>query len=139
MDNFEAFESYLDAKDIKYKEDSFDDGDRFIVIPQKIQNGVLLNVLLIFSRIKIKILVLGIGSLEDESKREALYEIFNKFNLETGFFKMYLRGNDVCVECDMATDVFDGEFNPKKFMNFIMAALFTIDNSYRDIVKILWF
>lgn len=139
MDNYDAFKFFLDTNDVRYDENSFDDGDRLVVIPQKIKSGALMNVMVIFSDIRIKILILGFASLEDENKKADLYEFFNEFNKRTGFFKMYLRGDEICVEGDFSTRIYDGEFNPEKFMDFIMAALFAVDGVYRDVMKILWF
>ena len=139
MDNYDAFKIFLDANEVRYDENSFDDGDRLVVIPQKIRSGALMNVMVIFSDVRIKILILGFASLEDENKKADLYEFFNEFNKRTGFFKMYLRGDDICVEGDFSTRIYDGDFNPEKFMDFIMAALFVVDGAYRDVMKILWF
>ena len=139
MDNYEIFKEFLDSSEIHYNEDSFDNGDRFFAIPQKIKSGPLLNVIVIFSRIRIKILILGISSLEDEDKRSALYDFFNEFNRDTSFFKMYLRGDEICVEGDFSTDIINGDFEPEEFMNFILAALMAVDRNYRNILKILLF
>ena len=139
MDNYELFKSFLDAKDLHYKEDAFDDGDRILIIPQKNNSGAFLNILVIFSEIKIKISIMGIASIDDEDKKIACYKLFNDFNMKHAFFKMFFRGDDICVESDFSTEVIEGDFNPKELMGFIMAALLAIDNIYRDIMKILWF
>ena len=139
MDNYELFKSFLDTKGVHYNEDTFDDGDRMLIIPQKSNSGALLNILVIFSEIKIKILVMGVASVEDEDKKIACYKLFNDFNMKHTFFKMFFRRDDICVESDFSTELIEGDFNPKELMNFIMAALFAIDKNYRDIMKIVWF
>ena len=139
MDNYTTFKSFLDDEGIKYKEDSFESGDRFFVIPQRIKNGVVVNILVVFSKIKIKISVLGVAEIEEEEKRAACYELFNQFNMEYSFFKMYMRpeGN-ICVEGDFSTEIFDGEFVAKELMNFIMAALLFVDKTFKELMKVQW-
>ena len=138
MDNYTAFKSFLDDEEIKYEEDSFDSGDRFLSIPQRIKSGALVNIVTIFSKTKIKVLIVGIANVEDEDKLGAYYELFNSYNLEYAFFKMYVRQNGICVDGDFSLEICDGKFVPKELMGFIASALFSIDKVYRDLMKIQW-
>ena len=136
MDNYAAFKTLLDNDGIRYKESSFDDGDRFIYIPQKIKNGALLNVIVTFSEMRIKLLVLGMARIEDKDKQVKCYEFFNTFNKDYAFFKMYLQEDNVCLESDFSTVVVEGEFQPKALMGYIAAALNVVQEVYKDIMKI---
>ena len=139
MDTYAAFKEFLDANEIHYTEDVFESGDRFFSIPHRIKSGNLLNILVVFSKAKVKVLALGIANVEDDAKRHACYELFNRFSMKYAFFKMYIRPEGrVCAEADLALDVVDGQFNPKGLMNFVMAAVFYVEKVYPDVMKVLW-
>lgn len=139
MDNFEAFKEFLDGEEIHYKEDELSDGDKVIKIPQRIEGGGIVNVILVFSKFKIKVAVLGIATIEEEEKQVACYKLFNEFNNKYSFFKMYMAsGGVITVDGDFSLDLVEGEFQSKELMSFIVMALHVVGKTYRDIMKILW-
>ena len=139
MDNFEIFKQFLDADEIRYSEDSFDDGDKILIIPQKIKNGGLVNILVIFGEHKIKVAVPAIVTIEDEDKQLECYKLFNDFNMQYAFFKMYIRPDgNVCAEGDFSLEVVSGQLDPKELMSFVMAAIFFVGKVYPDIMRIQW-
>ena len=139
MDNYEAFKEFMNKSDIRYSEDTFENGDRFFSIPHKIKNGGVINVIVVFAKTKIKILLLGIADVEDEEKRLACYKLFNTLSMKYAFFKMYLRPEGrVCAETDLALDIVEGNFSPKGLMDFVMASVFYIEKVYPEIMKIQW-
>ena len=139
MDNFEAFKELLDSKELNYYEDEFSDGDRVLKIPQRLQHGAMVNVIVIFGKFKVKIAILGLATIEEEEKQVACYKLFNDFNTEYAFFKMYMRSDgNICVDADLSLDIVEGEFQPEELMGFIAMLLHTVGKVYRDIMKIQW-
>ena len=137
MDNYEAFKVFLDNEKFKYDEKQFDNGDWLVRIPQKIQNDVVVNVIFLLSKFKIKVAILGIATLKEEDKKLALYDLFNKFNTEYAFFKMYTRPDGgICVDADFALELIKGEFQPRALMSFAAMALNAVGKVYPDIMKI---
>lgn len=140
MDNYEVFKNFLDNNDVHYTEDELERGDRFFRIPQRIKNGGVVDVLVIFSDKNIKILIFGIATIEDEDKRPACYKLFNDVNEQYSFFKFYMRSNgDINLEGDAIQGIVEGEFQPKALMGFIVAALSLLQDTYREIMKIQLF
>ena len=139
MDNYEAFKKFLDNEDFKYEEGKLDDGDRVLRIPQKIQNGGRVDVLLVFAKYKIKIAILGIATVEEEEKHVECYKLLNDFNKEYAFFKMCMRSNgSIYIDADFSLDLVKGEFQPKELMSFTALAMHAVGKVYRDIMKIQW-
>ena len=140
MDNYEAFKAFLDENKVIYSEDKVEHGDRFIRIPQKLKNGGVVNVVVIFAEKNIKVLVVGVANVEDESKRGACFELFNTLNSKYNFFKIYMQQNGaVSVDGDIVLGVFEEAFRTRALMGFVVAALnYTQDVVYPDIMKILW-
>ena len=140
MDNYEAFKIFLDENKVLYNEDKVEHGDRFIRIPQKLKNGGVVNVVIIFAEKNIKVLVIGVTNVEDESKRGECYKLFNTLNSRYNFFKIYLNQNgDVNVDGDVVLGVFEETFRTRALMGFIVAALnFTQDVVYPEVMKIVW-
>ena len=138
MDSYEAFKSFLDADEIHYRETTFSDGDRAILIPQRIK-GNRIEVAVIFLKVKIKIMIFGLGTVEDEAKRAECYKLFNKINMEYAFFKMFLRsGGEISVEGDFSIELTDGELQTKELMHFVAAELYLVNEVYPELMRILW-
>ncbi len=140
MDNYGAFKAFLDENKIIYSEDKVEHGDRFIRIPQKLKNGGVVNVVVIFAEKNIKVLIVGVANVEDENKRGECFKLFNTLNSRYNFFKTYLQPNgDVNVDGDVVLGVFEEKFQTRALMGFIVAALnFTQDVVYPDVMKIVW-
>ena len=140
MDNYEAFKIFLDENKVLYNENKVENGDRFFRIPQKLKNGGVVNVIVVFAEKNIKVLVVGLVNVEDESKRGKCCELFNTFNSKYNFFKVYMQPNgDVNVDGDVVVGVYEGDFQTRALMGFIVAALnFTQDVVYPDVMKIVW-
>ena len=139
MDNFDAFKELLDSNDLNYYEDEFDDGDRVLKIPQRLQHGAMVNVVVLFGKFKVKVALLGLATIEEEDKQFACYKLFNDFNREYAFFKMYIRSDgNICVDADFSLDLVEGEFQSEELMRFVAMMLHTVDKVYRDIMKIQW-
>ena len=140
MDNYGAFKAFLDENKIIYSEDKVEHGDRFIRIPQKLKNGGVVNVVVIFAEKNIKVLVVGVANVEDENKRGECFKLFNTLNSRYNVFKIYLQPNgDVNVDGDIVLGVFEEKFQTRALMGFIVAALnFTQDVVYPDVMKIVW-
>ena len=140
MDNYEAFKIFLDENKVVYSEDKVEHGDRFIRIPQKLKNGGVVNVVVIFAEKNIKVLVVGVSNVEDESKRAECFKLFNGLNSRYNFFKVYLNQNgDVNVDGDVVLGVFEETFRTRALMGFIVAALnFTQDVVYPEVMKAVW-
>lgn len=139
MNNFEAFKELLDSNDLNYYEDEFDDGDRVLKIPQRLQHGAIINVVVLFGKFKVKVALLGLATIEEEDKQPACYKLFNDFNTEYAFFKMYMRPDgNICVDADFSLDLVEGDFQPEELMRFVAMLLHTVEKVYRDIMKIQW-
>ena len=139
MDCYESFKGFLDNDGFKYDENETDDGNHILRIPQKIQNGGMVNVVFFFTKYKVKVAVLGIATVEEDDKKAECYKFFNGFNEEYAFFKMYMRSDgSICVDADFSLELIEGEFQPKELMNFTAMALHTVGKVYRDIMKIQW-
>ena len=140
MDNYEAFKIFLDENKVIYNEDKAEHGDRFIRIPQKLKNGGVVNVVVIFAEKNIKVLVIGVANVEDENKRGECFKLFNSLNSKYNFFKIYLNQNgDVNVDGDVVLGVFEETFRTRALMGFVVAALnYTQDVVYPDVMKIIW-
>ena len=140
MDNYEAFKIFLDENKVLYNEDKLDSGDRFFRIPQKLKNGGVVNVIVVFAEKSIKVLIVGVANVEDENKRVECLKLFNTFNSRYNFFKVYLQPNgDVNVDGDVVLGVHEGDFQARALMGFIVAALnYTQDVVYPDVMKIVW-
>ena len=137
MDNYEAFKGFLDNEKFKYDEKQLGNGDWLVRIPQKIQNDAIVNVVFLLSKFKIKVAILGIATSKEEEKKLALYDLFNKFNMEYAFFKMYMRPDGgICVDADFALEFIKGEFQPKELMRFAAMAMHSVGKYYPDIIKI---
>ena len=140
MDSYEAFKIFLDENKVLYSEDKLDSGDRFFRIPQKLKNGGVINVIVVFAEKNIKVLIVGISNVDDENKRVECLKLFNTLNSRYNFFKVYLQPNgDVNVDGDVVLGVFEEVFRTRALMGFIVAALnFTQDVVYPDVMKIVW-
>ena len=139
MDNYEVFKNFLNSNGVHYSEDVLERGDKFFRIPQRIKNGGVMDVLVIFSERSIKVLIFGIATIEDDEKKIACYELFNRLAAQYSFFKFYLRSNgDVNLEGDAILGIVEGEFQPKALMGFIVAAVSLVQETYKDIMKIQW-
>ena len=140
MDNYEAFKIFLDENKVLYNEDKLDSGDRFFRIPQKLKNGGVVNVVVVFAEKNIKVLIVGAANVEDENKRVECLKLFNTLNSRYNFFKVYLQPNgDVNIDGDVVLGVFEEVFRTRALMGFIVAALnFTQDVVYPDVMKIVW-
>ena len=139
MDNYDAFKSFLDEKEVHYDEGSLERGDRYLRIPQRMKSGGTADILVIFSEKNIKVLIINIASVPDD-KQDACYKLFNELNAQYSFFKFYIRSNgDINVEGDAILGIVEGEFRPKALMAFVLAAFTLVQDNYRDIMKILWF
>ena len=139
MDIYEVFKNFLNDNGVHFSEDTLERGDRFFRIPQRIKNGGVVDVLVIFSEKNIKVLVFGIATIEEDDKKLACYKLFNDLSSQYSFFKFYLRPNgDVNLEGDAILGITEGEFQPKALMGFIIAAVTLIQENYREIMKIQW-
>lgn len=139
MDNYEAFKNFLNENKVHYMEDKLEHGDRFIRIPQKLKNGGVVNVIVIFAEKNVKVLVVGIANVEDENKSVECLKLFNSLNAKYNFFKLYLQPNgDVNLDGDVVMGIFEGEFQARALMGFIVAALNYAQDVYKDVMKVLW-
>ena len=139
MDICEATKKFLDGEGFKYVEDTLDNGDRLLRIPQKIQNGGTVSVILLFGEHKIKVAILGIATVEDEAKQAECYKLFNDFNRDYAFFKMYTRPDGlVCLDADFSLDLIQGEFQPKELVAFTAMAMHAVGKIYPGVMKIQW-
>ena len=133
MDNYGTFKGFLDENKVHYIEDKLEHGDRFIRIPQKLKNGSIVNVVVIFAEKNVKVLIVGMANVEDENKRVECLKLFNSLNARYNFFKLYLQPNG-----DVVLGIFEGDFRARSLMGFIVAALNYAQDVYKDVMKILW-
>ena len=139
MDTYEIFKDFLDEIEVHYTEDKLESGDRFFRIPQKLKNGGVVNIIVIFGEKNIKVLVVGIATIEDEAKKVECLKLFSELNAQYNFFKVYMRSNgDVNIDGDVVVGVFGGEFQPRALMGFMIAALNYTQDVYGDVMKIQW-
>ncbi|MBR2518710.1 MAG: YbjN domain-containing protein [Selenomonadaceae bacterium] len=139
MDNYEAFKTFLDENKIHYMEDKLEQGDRFIRIPQKLKNGGVVNVIVVFAAKNIKVLIVGIANVDDEGKRGECLKLFNSLNAKYNFFKLYMQPNgDIALDGDVVLGIFEGDFQTRALMGFIIAALNYAQDVYKDVMKVLW-
>ena len=137
MDNYEAFKGFLDKEGFTYNEDVLNGGERLLRIPQRLQSGDMVSVVFLFAQYKIKLAILGIATVEEEDKKLACYKLFNEFNKEYAFFKIYLRPDGgICVDADFSLDLVKGEFQTREFMSFAAMAMHAVEKFYQDIKKI---
>ena len=137
LDKYEVFKNFLNSNNIRYAEDTLEHGDKFFRIPQTLGDNKVVEVLVIFAKQSIKILIVGIATIDSEEKKAACYKLFNEFAIQYSFFKFYIRPNgDVNVEGDAVLGVVEGEFQTKGLMGFIVAAVNLLQKVYGDIVKI---
>ena len=139
MDNYEAFKTFLDENKIHYMEDKLEQGDRFIRIPQKLKNGGVVNVIVVFAAKNIKVLIVGIANVDDEGKRGECLKLFNSLNAKYNFFKLYMQPNGgIALDGDVVLGIFEGDFQTRALMGFIIAALNYAQDVYKDVMKVLW-
>ncbi len=139
MSEFEQFQALLEEQDIFYKIDSFRDGTQLFCIPQNLEAGGVVEVLVVFGDDYVKIVVLKIATINDPEKRFAVYDLFNDLNRAYKFFKFHIDSDgDVIFEGDLVTDLRDGEFHPDTLMAYIAAALTMVKTAYPKIMKIMW-
>ena len=139
MDSYEIFKDFLDEIEVHYTEDTLDSGDKFFRIPQKLKNGGVVNLIVIFGEKNIKVLVVGIATIEDEAKKVECLKLFSSLNAQYNFFKAYMRSNgDVNIDGDVVIGVFGGDFQPRALMGFMIAALNYTQDVYADVMKIQW-
>ena len=140
MDNYEVFKKFLNDNDIHFTEDALERGDKFFRIPQRMKNGSVIDLLVIFSERNIKVLIFGITAFKEEEKKIACYKLFNDFAAQYSFYKFYLRSNgDVNVEGDAILGLVEnGEFQPRALMGFLVAGVNLVQEVYKDIMKIQW-
>ncbi|MBR0260324.1 MAG: YbjN domain-containing protein [Selenomonadaceae bacterium] len=139
MDNYEALKDFMTNAGLHFSEGTLENGDKVFRIPQKIKNGGIVDVVLIFAESNIKLVVFGIATVEEEEKKPAYYKLFNELAAKYGFFKFYVRPNgDITLEGDIILGIVEGEFKPKALMGFMAAAITLLQDNYRDIMKIQW-
>ncbi len=139
MDDFQMFQDVLTEREIFFENDTFRDGTQYFRIPQKIQNGGLVDVIIIFDEDYVKIVIVKIASTEDPEKRIALCELFNDLNQTYKFFKFHIDSDgDILLEGNLSTDLRDGDFQPEDLLAYIGAALNTLKNDYPKIMKVIW-
>ena len=139
MSEFEQFQALLDEQDIFYKIDSFKNGTQLFRIPQNLESGGVIDILVVFADDHVKIVVLKMATINDPEKRFAVYELFNELNRAYKFFKFHIDSEgDVIFEGDLVTDLRDGEFQPDTLMMYIAAALKMVKTAYPKIMKIMW-
>ena len=139
MDNYEALKVFLDENKVHYMEDKLEHGDKFLRIPQKLKNGGVVNVIVIFAEKNIKVLVVGIANADDENKRVECLKLFNTLNAKYNFFKLYMQPNgDIGLDGDVVIGVFEGDFQARALMGFIIAALNYAQDVYKEVMQVLW-
>ena len=139
MDNYEALKVFLDENKVHYMEDKLEHGDKFLRIPQKLKNGGVVNVIVIFAEKNIKVLVVGIANVDDENKRVECLKLFNTLNAKYNFFKLYMQPNgDISLDGDVVIGVFEGNFQARALMGFIIAALNYAQDVYKEVMQTLW-
>ena len=139
MEDYQLFEEFLNSEDIFFRLDEFPDGTSFFRIPQKIKNGNLIEIIVIFEEVNIKILIVKIGSVEMPEKQIAIYQLFNELNKIYKFFTFHLdSNNDVVFEGNLSTDLRDGDFQPEVLLTYIAAALKSLSEAYPQIMKVIW-
>ena len=139
MDNYEALKVFLDENKVHYMEDKLEHGDKFLRIPQKLKNGGVVNVIVIFAEKNIKVLVVGIANADDENKRVECLKLFNTLNAKYNFFKLYMQPNgDISLDGDVVIGVFEGDFQARALMGFIIAALNYAQDVYKEVMQVLW-
>ena len=137
MSNFERFRNYLEENGIHYGEGELKHGNKFFRIPERLQNDLVVNVLVIFSEHSVKVLIAEIATIEDERQKFACYKLFNSFAEQYSFFKFYLREDgSVNAEGDVTLGVVKGEFQPDVLMGFVNTGLAFVQGVYNDIIKI---
>ncbi|MCR5833564.1 MAG: YbjN domain-containing protein [Selenomonadaceae bacterium] len=137
MDNYELFKNILDENKVHYNEGTLNSGERFFRVPQRINEHVVV-ISIIFYEKNIKVLTFNIANISDEDKKNACYALFNEISAKYSFFKVYIRSNgDVNVEGDVVLRIFDGEFNPKALMGFVVANVKLTEEVYNEVSKIL--
>lgn len=139
MDNYEAFKTFLDENKVPYMEGTLEHGDKFLRIPQKLKNGGVVNVIVVFAAKNIKVLVVGIANVDDENKRVECLKLFNSLNAKYNFFKLYMQPNgDISLDGDVVMGVFEGDFQVRALMGFIIAALNYAQDVYKEVMQTLW-
>ncbi len=139
MDDYQLFEEFLTNEELFFKADKFPNGTPFFRIPQKIKNGSLVDIFVVFEEENVKVLFLKIATVEDDEKLPVFYELFNDLNRNYKFFTFNLNSdNEVVLEGNLPTDLRDGEFQPESLFGYIIAALKTLSDVYPKIMKVIW-
>jgi hypothetical protein len=139
MSDFQKFQEVLTEREIFFEADSFRDGTQYFRIPQKIQGGGLIDVIVIIEEDHVKIVIVKIATTDDSEKRIALCELFNDLNQGYKYFKFHIDSDgDILLEGTLSMDLRDGEFQPEDLLGYIGAALNTLKNDYPKIMKIIW-
>ena len=137
MSNYELFKNYLENSKIHYGEGNLEHGSKYFRIPERLENDLVVDVLVIFSEHSVKVLIIGIATIEDEEKKLACYKLFNDFAARYSFFKFYLREDGgVNAEGDATLSVVKGEFQPDVLMGFVSTGLDFVQDVHKYIIKI---
>ena len=139
MEDYQLFEEFLNEEDIFFRLDEFPNGTPYFRIPQKLKNGTLIEIVVIFEEINIKVLCLKFANIENPEKEPAILKLFNDLNSTYKFFTFHLDSDkDAVFEGNLPTDLYDGVFQPDVLLNYILAALKSLEESYPQIMKIIW-
>jgi hypothetical protein len=139
MNDFQKFQEVLTEREIFFEADSFRDGTQYFRIPQKVQGGSVVDVIVLIDENYVKILIVKIATTDDSEKRIALCTLFNDLNQGYKFFKFHIDADgNVLLEGNLSTDLRDGEFQPEGLLGYIVAALSTLKTDYPKIMKIIW-
>ena len=139
MEDYQLFEEFLNEEDIFFKSGEFPSGDPYFRIPQKIKNGTLVEAIVVFEEINVKVIFIKIASVETPEKEMEMLKLFNDLNRSYKFFTFYLdSSNDITFEGNLPADLRDGEFQPKELMAYIISAIKSLEEAYPQIMKIVW-
>ncbi len=139
MNDYELFQAFLDDKEVVYKAKDINNADKLFRIPQKLEGGGVVDIVVVFDDDYIKIVVMGIASVSDTEKLPLIYELFNEFNHAYKYFKFYLDSDgDVVLEGDFVTDLRDGDFDPEMLFAYMGVAWKCTKASYPKIMKVIW-
>jgi len=139
MEDYQLFEEFLNSEDVFFRLDEFPNGTPYFRIPQKIKNGNLVEVIVVFEQSNIKILIVKIARVETPEKEITIYRLLNELNGTYKFFTFNIDSeNDIAFEGNLPTDLRDGDFQPEVLLTYIAAALKSLGEAYPQIMKIIW-
>ena len=139
MADYEQFQEFLDEHKVVYKSDELSDGDKLFRIPQRLDGGNVVDIIVFFGENYVKVVIMGIASVSNAEKLPLIYELLNEFNHDYKYSKFsVVSDGDIVLETDLVADLRDGDFQPDTLFAYIGAAWKTVRAAYPKIMKVIW-